>query len=517
MVRKFVFNKVQAANGASKLHWKSGIRTDHVWIIGILIAALISISTVIIYPHDFWWHLKIGEWIYTHHLVPTTQMFSWALDDQFPYTYGAWLGELSLYLLYRLGQIPVVILARNLLAIIAYSIVALEAHRRTASWRWAAGAVLLLHFIGLYNLTVRPQIFSWVPFTIFLLLLSKFVDRQINKYWLLLCPLIMVYWVNSHGAFVLGVVLLGFYLVGELIPRVFKKPDAMPWQDLLWLGFTGLLTLVALGINPRFLGIFQYVQDLMTDRPSQQLITEWQSPTPTEFAYAVYYLSIILLIVALTFSRKKLRLTELLIVIAFLWLSWNGKRYVIWYGMAVIPILFGLFQELPIKFRGFRKQRNWFNVALLVFLLVPLTLVQPWFIERIPLPEKYKQEVLTDSSVGPMLSTKTPVDSTEYLRTHPGGNLFNEMGYGSYLIWALPEQEVFIDTRIELYPYDQWMDYILISSGVRYNQILEKYGANRILLSKDTQKELSTSLEADPLWRKEYEDPFAQIWLKEPE
>jgi hypothetical protein len=493
--------------------FRFGIRLDHLWIMGMIMALFISISTVQIYPHDFWWHLKIGEWISTYHRIPTTQMFSWSLDVQFPYTYGAWLSEFSLYLLYRLGQIPLVIFTRNLLAITAYSLVALETYRRTASWRWAAVAILLLHLMNLHNLTVRPQIFSWIPFTIFLVLLSRFVDRQINKYWLLLCPLVMVYWVNSHGAFILGMVLMGIYFVGELIPHLLKKPDAMSWQDLLWLGFTGFLTLVSLGINPRLLGIFQYVQDLMTDKPSQLLITEWQSPTPTEFVYVIYYLSIILLIIALTYSQKKLRLTELLIVIAFLWLSWNGKRYVIWYGMAITPILFALIQDLPLKFRSY-PVRNRFNLIILAILSVPLILVQPWFIDKMPLPEYYRKEVLYGSNVGPLLSIKTPVDSTEYLRVHPGGNLFNELGYGSYLIWAIPEQKVFIDTRIELYPYDQWMDYILISNGVRYNQILEKYGVDRVLLNKDTQKELSKALETDPLWYKNYEDPFAQIWSK---
>jgi hypothetical protein len=89
------------------------------------------------------------------------------------------------------------------------------------------------------------------------------------------------------------------------------------------------------------------------------------------------------------------------------------------------------------------------------------------------------------------------------------------MGYGSYLIWAMPGRSVFIDPRVELYPFEQWQDYIYISHGIRYNQLLEKYGADRILLDKELQSELTGELAFDPSWKKEYEYQRAQVWRKE--
>jgi hypothetical protein len=131
-----------------------------------------------------------------------------------------------------------------------------------------------------------------------------------------------------------------------------------------------------------------------------------------------------------------------------------------------------------------------------------------------PLPDTYKQQVLPNSPAGPLLSVHTPVAATEFLRSHPGGKLFNEMGYGSYLIWADSEQKVFVDPRVELYPYDQWMDYIKVNNGVNYNAILSKYGADRILLDKQLQTDLMILLSEDPQWTLEYEDQYAQVWNK---
>ena len=158
--------------------------------------------------------------------------------------------------------------------------------------------------------------------------------------------------------------------------------------------------------------------------------------------------------------------------------------------------------------------KNLFNMIFAIALAIPALIVQPWFIERVPMPKGYWKIVLRDAPPGPMLSVNTPVAAAEYLSEHPGGRLFNEMGYGSYLIWAVPEQKVFADPRVELYPYEQWLDYIKISNGVRYNELLEWYGADRLLLHREDQQELIRQLEQDPLWQKEYQDPYAQIWRK---
>ncbi len=86
------------------------------------------------------------------------------------------------------------------------------------------------------------------------------------------------------------------------------------------------------------------------------------------------------------------------------------------------------------------------------------------------------------------------------------------MGYGSYLIWAIPDQGDFVDPRVELFPYDQWMDYIHVNNGTNYSEILTKYGVDRILLDKKLQPSLASTLVKDQQWKLEYEDQYSQIW-----
>jgi len=111
-------------------------------------------------------------------------------------------------------------------------------------------------------------------------------------------------------------------------------------------------------------------------------------------------------------------------------------------------------------------------------------------------------------SVGGLLSEDTPVAAVEALRAQNARpqRLFHTEAYGSYLIWAAPEQPVFIDTRIELYPYEQWNDYIMLSQGLQVEQLLQKYGFDGFLLNKERQNGLIEHLKAMPGWITQFED-----------
>ncbi len=364
------------------------------------------------------------------------------------------------------------------------------------------------------NLIVRPQIWSWLPFMAYLLILGSFSQKRLPAWTLLVCPLLMMAWVNLHGAFILGGVMVGIFFVGEALRTLLHGENALAWRQVGWIGATGVLTGLAMLVNPRGVGIVSYVLDLMTDQPSQGLIQEWQSPTLAGPANLVFFASLLLLIVTLAYSRFRLTPSDILLVLAFLWLAFSGQRYVVWFGVVAMPILVQAVQRLPLHGPRWTSQRNLLNAVLILLVLLPAVMVQPWWVEKFPLPQQYWAMVHRNAQIGPLIDSKTPLEAVEYLKTHPGGKLFNEMGYGSYLIWALPEQGVFIDPRVELFPYDQWQDYIRITRGARYNELLAQYGAERILLDRALQPELAIALSTDPGWKLEYQDNISQIWSR---
>ncbi len=494
---------------------KPGLSLDILWFLVILAGFLFFTSLVPLPPHDFWWHLKIGEYIFTNHLVPTTNMYAWTLPASQPFFYAAWFAELLFYVFYRLGGLPILIFLRTFLIGVSVVLIAIESHRRSTSWRITALVVALLALMITNNLIVRTQIWAWVPFVASYIVLQRYTEGKVSWHWLLVCPIGMILWVNVHGSYILGLILLGAYFVGEALRKLFRQEGALSWRQLGWIGGSGLLTGLALLINPHFTDIIGYTINL-PHNPVSLIIMEWESPTPQGIANTFFYVSILVFILTLALSKYRLTVTEIILMLGFIWMAWSGQRFVIWYGMVATPILARLIKDLPIKQFTFVPQRNWLNLALAVVFFIPVLAVQPWFVEHMPLPQTYWQQVIRGSPAGPLLGTETPVAAAEYLKAHPGGHLFNEMGYGSYLIWAVPNQGDFVDPRVELFPYDQWMDYIEVDNGRDYNQILSRYGVDRILSDKKLEPELSSALAKDPLWKLEYEDEYSQIWTKLP-
>jgi hypothetical protein len=148
------------------------------------------------------------------------------------------------------------------------------------------------------------------------------------------------------------------------------------------------------------------------------------------------------------------------------------------------------------------------NLAFLAILLAGALISLPWVRRALPIPGP-------KSSI---ISSETPVAATDFLLAErPPGQLFHELGFGSYLIWAAqPDYKVFVDPRIELYPKDIWEDYIIIVNALPgWEKYLDGYGVRTLMLSPERQPELIQAVENSAGWRKIYQDRAAVIFVRE--
>ncbi len=155
-------------------------------------------------------------------------------------------------------------------------------------------------------------------------------------------------------------------------------------------------------VNPRGLGSLSYMLGLLTDTPSQRLIMEWQSPTPEGIANVVFYASILALLAAVAYSHQRLKITELLLALSFTWLAWSGMRYILWFGLILIPLLARQIGGLPIPKLPLETQTNLLNTLLAVVIFLPALIVQPWFVNRLPLPPKFIDQIWSEAPDGPL-------------------------------------------------------------------------------------------------------------------
>lgn len=476
---------------------------DHVWLAAALTLMALRPLLTPIPPHDFWWHLATGRAIVAQAAIPTLDSFSYTRMGV-PFYNQGWLAQLLMYGLYQFGGLALILLVQALVIALAYGLLLRLCVLRTGRLRLSVALLLLLTLpLSFDNWNVRPQSYAFPLFAAFLMILTEYRLGGRNRLWLL--PPLMALWVNIHGTFVLGLGLVGLTFAGEALKALARvgRTDEAPGvgrpvlraRFVLW----GALTALAILLNPRGPGVLGYVRDLLGSNAVTSLVTEWAPPTIRDAGGVIFFLFVIGCGAVLIYARRRPDLTDLLLFGVFLWLALGAVRNIVWFGFVATPLVVVQAATLlpppgaPRRSAGVPA----LNAALIGMLGLLLALGLPWV-----------KPALLPPSVGALLSEDTPVAAVAALQRQPDRplHLFHAMSYGSYLIWAAPEQKVFIDPRIELYPYDQWRDYINLGQANNVADLLGKYDIDGLLLNKREQESLIKAVRASGGWSVRYED-----------
>jgi hypothetical protein len=280
--------------------------------------------------------------------------------------------------------------------------------------------------------------------------------------------------------------------------------------------------LAATMANPLGPGVFGYVAGLLGDEASQGLINEWQPPSPHSLAGALFFIGVLALIAAFALARRRPTISDVLLACGLAWQAFLGGRYVVWFGMAAMPLVAQSLAAPRVVFSAEgapaprRRAGSPLNLLPALLLAAMVVALQPWLKPLLPLPAPY-MAIFADVPGAPQLfSADTPVAAVEELRARPcAGPIFNEMGYGSYMAWALyPAAQSFIDPRVELYPLKIWQDYAAISRGQGSLAGLDRYGAACVLLDRRLQGGLAEALAGASAWERSFRAGTSEIWRR---
>jgi hypothetical protein len=170
---------------------------------------------------DVWWHLRTGQLILETGVVPRVDLFTYTNATR-PWIDISWLYQVGLAFLYRVGGASALVLLK---ATAGAGIVGLSMLGRRPNGRawpfalaWLPG---LLMVSG--RLSERPELASLVLLTAYLVILAR---APRSPRWLWALPFLQVLWVNCHGFFVMGPLLLLAYTAEWIVDRL--RPPAAP-------------------------------------------------------------------------------------------------------------------------------------------------------------------------------------------------------------------------------------------------------------------------------------------------
>jgi hypothetical protein len=374
---------------------------------------------------------------------------------------------------------------------------------------WAVLTVVLAAGASAIHWLARPHIFGLMLLLVWYIILDTYQYEHKNCLYLL--PFLMLLWVNLHGSFIMGFILLIVYIAGNFLKAHFAKEerqDASHRTKVLILFF--FLCLLASLISPQGYRILLFPFNLTSNSFITNHITEWLSPNFHGFLIYEYLLLLVILVMGI--SMKRLNVIEMILVLMFTHLSLFAARYILLYAVIVSPILGkqvdriieelrgkGLFKEIismsnrMASVDSRTKWHLWSILAIAAFVLMGFSG---------KLNYQFDKKIM-------------PVDAVQFLKNEKiEARVFDSYVFGSYIIYvAWPQIEVFIDGRADMYSKQQTEEYLKVAGVKRgWEDVLKKYDITWIIYNNESA--LSNLLLETDDWRLIYSDQVANIFVK---
>ncbi len=478
----------------------------------ILMATIAFTAQTTVRDPDIWWHLKTGDWIVQHHAVPYTGIFSRTAANHTWIAYS-WGYEVMMSLAYSwFGLIGFAMFGILLTMAVTFALFWML-HRLSGSF-WIAWLLALVgSFAFLFSLMPRPVFVTMILFTIMLtLLLEAQRTASMRLVWWL--PLIFAIWANIHIQFIYGIATVGLFMGINLVQRLAKwvrielqfiQPPTLPLP-----GLVGVLLacFAATFLGPYTYHLYHVVAAYSNSHVPYSMIQELAA-----FDFKTFTHYILLFAAAAAYyavgSRKQIDLFKLAMLIVTSVIAFRTQRDAWFLGICAVTFLadWGIEESVVgeiAKAAPASVQAPPLRLPELAgmgaFLAVMLYLVagNTGFNTR-------------DLDRG--ISRVYPVNAINFVRQNSfPGPLYNDLDWGGFLIWYMPQYPVAVDGRNDLYGDE--LDQLTFDTGQGESYTSDPYLNEAGLVLLPRKLPLAKLLTVDPRFRLVYQDPIAVVFTR---
>ena len=496
------------------------------------ISAMNSYMSINLWDYDFWWHISTGRYIVENNTVPDKDPFSDVNNleenknahparEQFILK-QYWLAQVLFFKIYDAFGDKGIIILRSLILFSMVVIVLWWFNRQKIDFYITYPFIFFIFLQTMGFIGERPVLFTMLFAVVTFFILDDFKQRKSKSIYFLI-PL-MLLWANLHGGFILGVLIIMVFIAGETTQFILKQ-DKRDRKALLTLCIVGFIAIAASVVNPNgFSVLFLFSEKAKIFESGTQ---EYFSPftlysnkiQPIEMEYIIL---IVLFPLLAILRNKKIDIVYYFLLCILLYMSVSAARYLI-YFISIGSMILGreLYYLIEDYFTKVNVNRFKFSVVASSCIFISTVLYAGGFldIDKISFAKAEKFSV--------------PKRAADFIMTNNiEGNMFNDMGFGGYLIWRLyPQQKVFIDTRqlnYTLVKEHEWISYARESvmnpelpEGKKplWERLLDHYKIDLIVLDTvdvmgSTKPFLFSLLKSDK-WVPVHVDIISVVFLKE--
>jgi hypothetical protein len=352
--------------------------------------------------------------------------------------------------------------------------------------------------------------------------LYRFEEGKSSALWFL--PPLMLLWVNVHGGFILGLVLLALFGCARIWAQL-TAPSAENRKQIIQLTIAFCACSAVTLLTPYGYQLHIHVYEYLSNGFLMNTINEFMSPNFHASGYGYFESFILLSIVGTLLAHEFVSPTDLILILFSIHTSLYAARNIpisaIIMSLAMGPLLAALLSP------GQSPYPRWFSSV-----LGPIRDISEGMAE---MEKHFRGHALAIAALiasvaialngGRLLSAQVasahfdekqfPVNATKFIADKGiHDHLFNSDVWSGYLIYRLyPQTKLYFDDRHDFYGEAFIKEYKKAATGSwQWREPLEKYQVRWALVASDSP--LSSILKQSQDWRVEYDDGLAIVFAR---
>jgi hypothetical protein len=466
----------------------------------LLIVALVCLFSFLLVPRsvsdpDIWWHIQNAKVQFATHSFLRHDIYSFTAANA-AWMNHEWISEIPYLLGWQaLGAMGVYLVTLTAVSLVMIGIFFL-AWRACGTPKAALVAMLPAMLLSSVSFGPRTLLFGWLLLIAELAVLQNFRSSPENRNQIWLLPPLFALWVNTHGSWMIGLVLFGVFAVTGLFQFQSGGLYSESWSKVqrTTLYKVGAASVVALFCNPYGWRLVLYPFDMaFRQKLNIQSVEEWRSVDFHIFRGKLFLAFIATLILFRILQRTRWSLQDAAFAFVALYSGLTYSRFLFLAAILLAPLLARDLAEWLPYHRD--RSRSLFNtVALAVVIYIG-------FAHR-PTTEQILQQ------------PTYPVAATTWLNQHPPqGNTLNDYLWGGYMEFHSPAIKTFIDSRMDIFEYNGTLkDYLDVIHMDDSLAILDRRHIQNVFIP--VKSPLAYLLFHTSGWKPAYQDDVAVMFTR---